>query len=285
MFLLNSLDPRTWPARTRLLFGVLASLGVGWVDYFTGNELHVYPLYFVPLAIGAWQRDTRPAVWLAVAASLTWTGVNFLSGLRYTHAWIWVFNTASQFAAFLAFAVLVSRLSLALVQERHLARTDPLTGLLNSRQFRDEVTEALERAQRTRAVFSLVFLDLDNFKWVNDNLGHKAGDEMLFDVAAALQRATRRTDRVARLGGDEFAVLLPETTLPQAQAQLQRLMAELQANFARMPGAPVTASYGVAVFADADVTVDAVLQRADELMYRAKRAGKDRAVIEEVLVA
>ena len=279
---LDALDPRAWPARTRLLFGVLVSLGVGWIDYLTGNELRIYPLYFLPLTIGAWQRDTWPAIWLAVAASLTWTGANWLSGLRFSQTWMWTFNTLSQFAAFLAFAVLVARLSVALAQERHLARTDPLTGLLNSRQFREEVADTLERAQRSKSAFSLVFLDLDNFKWVNDNLGHKAGDKMLFEVAAAIQRATRRTDRVARLGGDEFAVLLPDTTLEQARAQLQRLMAELRENFARTPGVPVTASVGAAVFADADVTVDAVLQRADVLMYRAKHAGKDQAVIEEI---
>ena len=275
------LDPRTWPARTRLLFGVLVTLGVGSIDYATGNELRLYPLYFLPLTIGAWQRDTWPAVWLAVAAALTWTGTNWLSGMTFSRTWMWTFNTASQFVSFLAFAVLIARLSVALAHERHLARTDQLTGLLNSRQFREEVAETIERAERSNLAFSLIFIDLDNFKWVNDNLGHKAGDKMLSDVAEVLQRCTRRTDRVARLGGDEFAVLLPDTSLTQVDAQVQRMMAELHATFARTPGLPVSASLGVAVLAGPRLTVDGVLQRADELMYRAKHRGKDRAVTEE----
>jgi diguanylate cyclase (GGDEF)-like protein len=277
---LSALDPRVWPARTRLLFGVLVTLGVGWVDYVTGNELRVYPLYFLPLTIGAWQRATTPTLGLSVTTTLTWMAANWLSGMTFSRTWMWTFNAIAEFAAFAAFAVLIARLSMALAKERLLARTDSLTGLLNSRQFREEVAETLDRAQRSGEVFALVFLDLDNFKWVNDNLGHKAGDRMLFDVAAALQRATRRTDRVARLGGDEFAVLLPDTALEQARAQVQRLMAELHEDFAKTPAVPVTASVGVAVFTDANVTVDAILQRADILMYRAKHAGKDQAIIE-----
>ncbi len=274
-------DPRNWPQRTRMLFGVLVTLGIGWIDYITGNEVRVYPLYFLPLTIGAWQRATPQAMILAVTCALTWLGSNWLGGMTYSHAWIWAFNTLTQFASFATFAVLVARLSVALVHERQLARTDSLTGLLNSRQFRDDVADELERIRRSQAPFALVFLDLDNFKWVNDNLGHKAGDRMLSDVAAALERSSRRTDRVARLGGDEFALLLPGTNRAQVEAQVQRLVAELRAVFARTPGMPVTASVGAAVFPDGAASVDVLLQRADDLMYRAKRAGKDRAVIEE----
>ncbi len=274
-------DPRTWPPRTRMLFGVLVTLGVGWIDYATGNELRIYPLYFLPLTIGAWQRATKPSIGLAVTTALSWLGSNWLGGMTYSRPWMWAFNTITQFLAFATFAVLVARLSVALAQERQLARTDPLTGLLNTRQFHEEVAEEMERTLRTPRPFALVFLDLDNFKWVNDNLGHKAGDQVLSDVATALHRCTRRTDRVARLGGDEFAVLLPDTSHAQVEAHLQRLMGELSAVFAKTPGSPVSASVGAAVFANGNGTVDALLQRADDLMYRAKRAGKDRAVIEE----
>ncbi len=274
-------DPRTWPPRTRWLFGVLVTLGIGWVDYITGSELRIYPLYFLPLTIGAWQRATGPSVALACATALTWLVSNWLAGMTYSRPWMWAFNTGTQLAEFAAFAVLIARLSGALAHERLLARTDSLTGLLNTRQFREEIAEELDRVQRVKSPFTLVFLDLDNFKWVNDNLGHKAGDQLLADVAAALERATRRTDRVARLGGDEFALLLSTTDRAQAEAQLRRLTAELRAVFARTPGMPVSASIGAAVFANGGGSVDAILQRADDLMYRAKRAGKDRAVLEE----
>lgn len=273
--------PATWPERTRMLFGVLVTLGMGWIDYITGNEVRVYPLYFLPLTIGAWQRGTAASVWLAVTTALTWLGSNWLGGMHYSQAWMWAFNAITQFAAFATFAVLIARLSVAVAHERVLARTDSLTGLLNSRQFREEVAMELERVKRTRSAFSLVFLDLDNFKWVNDNLGHKAGDKLLADVAATMERCTRRTDSVARLGGDEFAILLPETGRPQVEAQLQRLMTELRTLFAQIPGMPVSASVGAGVFATGEASVDTLLQRADELMYRAKHAGKDRAIVDE----
>ena len=278
-------NPANWPQRTRMLFGVLVTLGIGWIDYVTGNELRVYPLYFLPLSIGAWQRDTQASVGLAVTTALTWLGANWLGGMTYSQPWMWAFNTGTQFASFATFAVLTARLSVAVAHERLLARTDSLTGLLNSRHFREAVGDELERSRRNGAQFSLVFLDLDNFKWVNDNLGHKAGDKLLSDVAAAIQRATRRTDRVARLGGDEFAVLLPDTTRLQAEAQLARLTAELRVLFARTPGMPVSASIGAVVLVSGQPPVEVLLQRADELMYRAKHGGKDRAVIEELTLA
>lgn len=161
--------PATWPERTRMLFGVLVTLGIGWIDYVTGNELRVYPLYFLPLTIGAWQRGTAASVGLAVTTAFTWLGSNWLGGMHYTQTWMWAFNTGTQFAAFATFAVLIARLSVALAHERLLARTDSLTGLLNSRQFREDVGDELERTRRTSGMFSLVFLDLDNFKWKQEH--------------------------------------------------------------------------------------------------------------------
>lgn len=279
---LNWLDPRTWPPRTRWLFGVLATLGTSWVDYVTGNELRVYPLYYLPLTIAAWQRPIGPSVGLALTSSLAWLASNWLGGMSYSEPWMWAFNTGTQFCAFATFALLTSRLSVALAHETLLARTDPLTGLLNTRQFREELAEHLERVQRQPAAFALVFLDLDNFKWVNDNLGHKVGDKVLSDVATTLQATVRKTDTVARLGGDEFALLMPDTDAAQAQILLDRLRTELHALFAQPPGMPVSASMGAAVFHDGRASADALLQRADELMYQAKHSGKDRAVVQEI---
>ena len=162
---------------------------------------------------------------------------------------------------------------------RFLATHDPLTGLAN----RSMISECLERlARRRRGVtLALVFLDLDDFKTVNDTLGHAAGDELLCHVTARLQACVRQTDVIGRLGGDEFVVIVEEATGGQApELVAQRLVDSFRAPFVLAGGRAslrVTASIGVA---SSDVGAPAALLRdADLAMYRAKDFGKDRAEV------
>lgn len=152
------------------------------------------------------------------------------------------------------------------------AHTDSLTGLKNRAAF----TQALDAALAAHSLPTLLFVDLDDFKTVNDRLGHAAGDELLRHVANRLRRAVRPQDVCARLGGDEFAVLLPAATPEVAQDVAQRLV-ELIAEpvLLRQGGARVGASVGVAA-AKVSVTAEQLMQRADAAMYAAKAQGKNR---------
>jgi len=157
-----------------------------------------------------------------------------------------------------------------------LAEHDQLTQVLNARSFTDRLAGELRRNRRYGRPLSLLYLDLDDFKRVNDTQGHQTGDAVLRLAADAIRRAVRQADVVGRLGGDEFAVLLPETDGDLAYAAADRLAAELRT---LLDGSPtVTASIGVVSSIGRDADTDGVLRRADLAMYDAKRSGKNRIV-------
>jgi diguanylate cyclase (GGDEF)-like protein len=160
-------------------------------------------------------------------------------------------------------------------QLRGLVDRDPLTGLFNRRRFRQEVELRRAKAQRYGSNATVLLLDIDDFKSVNDAYGHHVGDRVLLRVADILRRQTRQTDIVARLGGDEFAVLLttgPDEAGTVGRAVIDRLRAALRVrsrdDFA---GPPIEASIGVACLDAAEADADGPLIIADEAMYRDKR--------------
>ena len=168
-----------------------------------------------------------------------------------------------------------TQLNLVLQREKELARTDMLTGLANRRAFYEALQVERARATRYGRPMTLVYLDLDNFKRVNDTLGHAVGDELLACVADLLRRTLRASDTVGRLGGDEFALLLPETNAQAAEALLQKLGSVL-GDTMRAKQWPVTFSMGAAAFLDNPATVEEMIRTADELMYSVKKSGKNR---------
>jgi len=169
----------------------------------------------------------------------------------------------------------LTRLHRAIETERDLARTDVLTGVANTRAFKELAATELERARRYGRTFTLATLDLDNFKAINDTLGHATGDRLIHDVGQAIRRRLRRVDIVARIGGDEFVVLLPETSAAAAAIALAHVQESLQ-TVAEDYGPAVRASFGSVTFVSAPGTVEEMLQLADVAMYQAKNAGGDR---------
>lgn len=162
------------------------------------------------------------------------------------------------------------------VRLEYLVDHDFLTGLLNRRRFQQEVAHEAERMSRTGAKGAVLMIDLDNFKSVNDNFGHKAGDDLLRGVAGALRHRRRQTDVLARVGGDEFAMLLPETDADQAQIVAEGIVKTLGRQVAVLgdQSIRVTASVGVALFDG--LRAAEVLEFADLAMYEAKEAGRNR---------
>ena len=165
---------------------------------------------------------------------------------------------------------------------RYLASHDEMTGLLNRRRFDEELTERVAYAARYKHPGALLLLDLDNFKEINDTLGHPVGDELVKGVALRLLMRLRKTDLLGRLGGDEFGVFLPEVEPAVATEFADRLVGHIAADPFIVGEQPLwtRASVGVAAF-DPGHPVDAptLLMAADAAMYEAKRAGGDRAAI------
>jgi diguanylate cyclase (GGDEF)-like protein len=183
----------------------------------------------------------------------------------------------------------LSRFTEQLAKSREVAMrqalTDPLTGLDNRRKLEAALAAALRTpVPGTRTPFAVVHLDLDNFKQVNDRLGHQAGDDLLRAVATVLREEVRRTDTAARVGGDEFVLLLVGMTCPAALRDLsQRIIARVRT--LTPPGLGelcVSASLGVVVWSEgAPDCADEVLAAADEALYASKRGGRNRATIRE----
>jgi diguanylate cyclase (GGDEF)-like protein len=152
-----------------------------------------------------------------------------------------------------------------------------LTGAANGRTFYESVSQTVERSLRNKQPLTLAYFDLDNFKWLNDNLGHASGDEALCELVRTIQGNIRVTDQLARLGGDEFALLLPECSDTDALVVLDRIRAQFLNNMNSRKW-PVTLSIGVMTFPEPARDVDAMVRRVDELMYQAKKDGKNRIV-------
>ncbi len=163
-------------------------------------------------------------------------------------------------------------------QMAYLAFNDYLTGLPNRRGIERILQDEVERARRYGRPLSVVMVDLDHLKRVNDTFGHDAGDRTLQEVAQLLARELRRTDRVGRWGGEEFIVVAPETDRKAAWMLAQRLKETLERHPFDQVGT-ITASYGVASFRPDD-TVQSLIKRADEALYRAKVAGRNRVEVE-----
>ena len=160
-------------------------------------------------------------------------------------------------------------------EARQLAETDALTGFFNQRYFHETLRREALRAQRYDRRLALLILDLDDFKAVNDRIGHLAGDAVLAQVAERLRNEIRSVDIGCRVGGDEFAVIMPESTTDDA-AQLFQRMHEASSSMSVPGGSRVRISAGIAELRHGE-TAAGLFERADSALYRAKELGKDRA--------
>lgn len=162
----------------------------------------------------------------------------------------------------------------------HLATTDPLTGASNRRKFIEQMQSEIARAKRDGTAFSLLALDLDNFKTINDNYGHQFGDVVLRNFVRQCLAAIRPYDHIARVGGEEFMVLLPRMLADTASGIAERVRTTIANASFGIDGkhTPVTVSIGVSQYGRDGDTVDEILSAADKLLYRAKNEGRNRVV-------
>jgi len=169
-----------------------------------------------------------------------------------------------------------------LQQKHEQAVRDPLTGLYNRLAYDERVAQEFKRWKRYRQPMALMVIDVDHFKRINDDYGHKAGDKALALIADQLRRHLRESDFLARFGGEEFVVLMPETEVDAARVAAEKLREAVQQCQFHYQGrqVPITVSAGLARLRDDD-SVDRLFQRADQAMYRAKQAGRNRCVIED----
>jgi len=260
----------------RLIAYLLLTGLVYWVNAITPTDARLGILYIIPVLLVTW---TEGLLWGILFAAAT-------TVLREAIAWVqmpadtplvWRVVTGLAYLAVLGVAMAgLQTLRRSQAQMARLIILDQLTNVLNARAFADRLGQELDRNRRYPRPLALMYMDLDNFKVINDTHGHQTGDAVLRLVADAMRSSVRHADVVGRLGGDEFAVLMPETDAPLADAAAKRLIAGLRNVFKGTPN--VTASIGVVSCTATDASTDDLLRRADQAMYDAKKSGKDRVV-------
>ena len=247
---------------------------IGILDYLTGYEMAFSLFYLLPISMVAWLTGRRLGILIALVSALVWSLADVLAGNSYTHPVIFFWNTLIRLSFFVIVVFLLASLKNALEHERELGRIDSLTGAFNFRYFSAILQMEVDRTRRYQRPFTVAYIDIDNFKIINDQYGHSAGDRVLCTFVNYARKSLRKSDSIARLGGDEFAFLLPETNQEAASLFITRiqngLLEEMQQNHW-----PVTFSIGVLSCAEAPQSVDEVIKLADDLMYSVKKDGKN----------
>jgi diguanylate cyclase (GGDEF)-like protein len=247
---------------------------LGYLDYISGFEFSFSLFYLFPVTAAAWFVNRKSAIYLSFVSTVVWYISNLLAGQTYTQPVIGYWNAAVRLGFFIITALLLSRMKESLDREKELSRTDSITGLFNSRAFYQLADAELRRVKRYAHPYTLAYLDIDQFKNINDRFGHLVGDSVLKVIAGTLLENLRQTDLVARLGGDEFAILLPETDNEAARVTITKVQQVLNKAMTSHNW-KTTFSIGVVTYHKYSLPIDAMIQKVDALMYKAKESGRN----------
>jgi diguanylate cyclase (GGDEF)-like protein len=260
------------------LFSTLLSIFfigiIGWIDYYIPPEISVAIFYLIPISLATWLVGKYTGLLVSLTSAITSLLVN-QSVYKYpVHPFVHYWNTIVILAFFLLTNYLLVKLRITLHNLENLARTDALTGLTNRKFFLDTVNNEINKALRHQEPLTLAYVDIDDFKKINDQFGHVVGDRLLCLVADTASNTLRTIDLISRIGGDEFAILLPRTGYESAEIVLHRVQKVLLASM-KQQGLAVTFSIGAVTFSDPPHSVNEIIEKADNLMYIAKKKGKN----------
>jgi diguanylate cyclase (GGDEF)-like protein len=264
-----------WSKRKVLLVCTLAVLLIGVLRYLTGPELALSVFYMLPVTLAAWAGGKREGIFIACISALSWLMADLQMVSRFSNPYIPFVNELCRLAVFLFVAHILSSMRHMTETHRKNARTDALTGIPNRLAFMEYAAMEILKSKRCQErPISMIFLDVDNFKTVNDTWGHREGDLLLVHVAATLTTSIRMTDFAARLGGDEFGIVLWRSD-PSAAYQVAEKIKEQLLNLVKRKGWPVTFSLGLVTYETAPDQVAEMVNMADKMMYQAKKSGKN----------
>jgi len=257
-----------------LVLSYLIVLFIGIVDYITGPEIAFSIFYIVPVILVVLSTNRKQGIIISLVAAMVWLGAELLARHIYSNSFIPWWNAAVRFAFFAVIANFASAFKKMYENEERLARTDFLTGTANRRLLFETAQINLIDPAVIDLPFTTIYLDLDNFKKINDTLGHATGDDILFAVGDIIKQILRKTDIVARIGGDEFVILLPGADAEDSKEIALKIREKIteQANREKWP---LTVTMGCATFLKPPMSVTEIISKADDLMYEAKDAGKN----------
>jgi diguanylate cyclase (GGDEF)-like protein len=254
---------------------LLLSILIGVIRYLTGPEFALSLFYLFPIVLGTWYVGKWAGVLLSLVSALSWLMADLAMLHAFSSALIPFLNETFRLVVFLIITFILVKLRNAIDTHKTLARTDSLTLVHNRRAFHDLADMELTKARRSKKPLSVLYVDIDNFKQINDDFGHPVGDTLLRSVARTIKSNIRAIDIVARLGGDEFGIVLAETG-SGAVALVARKLKEKLLDLMQIYNWPVTFSIGVVTFESPPESVDQLIDVADSQMYFAKTQGKNR---------
>ncbi len=252
------------------LMGNTLALLIGVLRHITGPEYALSLFYLFPISFVTWYVGTIAGICISFVSALSWLTADLTMVSRFSSSYIPFINETFRLIVFIIITIVIGNLRSAQKTHFQLARTDTLTGISNRREFFECVNIEMNKSRRFGHPISIIFMDVDNFKQVNDIGGHNSGDALLCDVANTLKMNVRIVDTVARLGGDEFGILLPQA----GEAASFWVATKLQGCLTVLAGEkkwPVAFSMGLATFEHMPDCAEKMVGKADDLMYQAKK--------------
>ncbi len=257
------------------LLCLLAAVLIGLIRFLTGPEFALSLFYILPIALATWYAGRWSGITVSLASAISWLIADLNMVTTFSSALVPYLNETFRLTVFLIITFILAKLKTAIDNHKALARTDPLTAIPNRRAFYDLAEMELNKARRYQKSLSVLYLDVDDFKQINDRLGHHIGDALLCSAAKMIKRNIRAIDIIARFGGDEFVILLAETGT-ESVALVARKLKDKLLNLMQNNNWPVTFSIGAVTFENPPESVEQVINAADLQMYKAKKNGKNR---------
>jgi len=262
------------------IIALMVAAAIALADYLVGYEISTSLFFLIPIALATWYGSYRQGVFFAFLSAIIWYSIDAVfSPHIYSHPLIPFWNTGVRLVLFLIATQFLTLLKHQSEIEKNLSRTDGLTGVMNGRGFAEAAEKMFELAARHGRPTTIAYIDLDDFKSINDLHGHSEGDKVLHTIGEVLLRSVRKTELAGRLGGDEFAIALPETNESGAQAVFGKLRTSL-VQAMQEHNWPVGFSIGVISFDLPPANFDEAVRLADALMYRVKKSGKNNILFE-----
>jgi len=256
-----------------LVLGILTIIIIGFLDYLTGS-FPVSIFYLVPIGIITWHTGLQNGILSSIACALIYFFDSYTDQNTTADTYLVYWNSLITLGYFLIFMYGLHKVKTVLRRETLYARTDFLTEVSNSKSFFEYADSEITRSRRFSRQLSIAYLDLDDFKALNNKLGRIAGDELLRLIAKTINWSLGKNDKVARLGGDEFAILFPDTSSDQAKSSMERVIEKLS-QAAAVNRTQLTFSIGVVTFTRPPSSVDEMIGLAESTMYSAKIDGKN----------
>lgn len=262
------------PRLVKIGVPLLSVIVIGLVNEATGAQLSISIFFLIPISFVAWTCGLGMGIVFSFLSILTLLISDILGSVPTRNPIFLAVNEVLRTCLFVSAAWVLSYLKKVIEEYKTAARIDELTGIANRRAFYEAAQLAIARISRNLKPITLVFTDIDNFKYINDRFGHLAGDRLLHRTAEIMRKNVREIDQIARLGGDEFVLLLSDTDANGATVVMERLRSDLT-EMAQEQGWPITYSAGAVTFSRSPESVDEMITKADSLMYSVKQSGKD----------